>query len=113
MIKTNKRMRGLYAKHLNKLYDYARGDFKDNICYMCTAGKEAGGYNPFNNSACNFCPLDSDLYCGGRMRLLNLKDMGGKPTMSYANAMPISIRKHAEWIEKQIVKNTGCEFYWK
>lgn len=122
MIRTNKKMRELYAKHLNKLYNYAKGNFKDGNCHLCTAANSHPESNPGDTiyiGDCYYCPLPgtTSTYnngCNNLMRMQNLRgvDSGGA-VWSYDKATPDSIRKHARWIEKQIVKNTDCEFYWK
>ncbi|KKN38532.1 hypothetical protein LCGC14_0752270 [marine sediment metagenome] len=109
MIKTNKRRRDLYTKHLNKLYDYADRTFNDWTCYLCDASSSQASYRN-----CDNCPLPGDINsCDTSMRKKNLRTVDGSQTRSYNHATSISIRKHARWIEKQIVKNTDCEFYWK
>ncbi len=109
MIKTTKAMRDLYAKHLNKLYDYADGRFADPICYMCNADSLALG-------ECASCPLsqrlNNNIFCP-KLRKINLKSAMENPTYRYQYATPASIRKHARWIERQIVKHTDCEFNWE
>ena len=124
MIRTNKKMRDLYVRHLNKLYDYADGTFEDDECHLCIAANNHPKSNPKLSTYigdCAYCPLPgtsriSNNGCSNSMRMQNLKrvDSGG-PTWNYREATPDSICRHAQWIEKQIVKNTDTdyEFYWK
>lgn len=104
IIKTTKKQRDLYAKHLNKLEDYANGNFEDGACYMCRADSLGEG-------GCRACPINIyGEWCAGGTRKRNLRTRAGKNTRSYKCATPESIRKHARWIEKQIVDRTDCEF---
>ena len=110
IIKTNKKMRDLYAKHLNKLYDYADGNFEDRNCYFCGATE----YYPGSGYAdCSVCPLGpGDSGCSTTLRKSNLRTGEGDRTAEYESATPESIHEHARWIERQIIMETDCEFYW-
>jgi len=105
LIKTNKKMREYYTKHINKLIDYENGDFDDIACYMCEADFEALG-------GCSNCPLELSLHneisCINQRRK-NLRNLSNKPTNIYRQATPKSIRKHRLWIEEQIDKFTDCK----
>ena len=107
-------MRDLYAKHLNKLYDYANGDFSDVFCHFCSATiKHSGNKTPYSVE-CELCPLNEpSLTCNWDMRAVNLRDDKGAKTTLYSEATPSSIRKHTRWIEKRVKEKTDCEFYWK
>ena len=121
IIKTNAKMRDLYAKHLNKLEDYANGNFKDYQCYLCLAANSHEEAEPNKSDLygdCKYCPLpgtsrNHNNSCNSAMRYLNLKMAEGIKTWNYSVSTPASIRKHARWIEKQIVKRTDCEFEWE
>ncbi|HDZ27045.1 hypothetical protein LCGC14_1009300 [marine sediment metagenome] len=117
MIRTSKKMRNLYAKHLNKLYDYADEKFNDDECYLCSAANQHPKARPYNkrefNGDCNFCPLTTGDTCASSLRHINLRrKITDVSVSSYNLATPDSIRKHAQWIEKQIIEKTDCEFYW-
>ena len=109
-IKTNKKARGFYLKHLSKLDDYANGNFEDDNCYMCEA---ANAYSTSRHMAlnCEFCPLDDYPACCTSQRKINLVHI--LPTASYHIATPESIRAHIKWIEKQINDKTDCLIYYE
>ena len=124
-IKTTAYVRKLYAKHLNRLYSHAEGNFTDLNCYLCDAASSMLGNQiysiPRSYDKCKFCPLPCDITtCDTEARRINLrakKSSGisvppGSRIGYYEYATPKSIEKHARWIEKYIVKNTDCEFKW-
>ena len=111
-IKTNKKARGFYLKHLAKLDDYANGNFEDDNCYMCKAAENLSGR--VDAGACKFCPLEHIDLCTGDSRFLNLKSFSdGSPECSYRCATPESIRKHIKWMEKQINDKTDCLIHYE
>jgi hypothetical protein len=82
MIKTTKKMRELYAKHINKNYidDFKLHGSGDRKCYMCLAA-----------DTCYFCPLDRR-FIGGHC----------------VSVGPQTREKRMNWIINNINQYTDC-----
>lgn len=103
LIKTTKKMRALYTKHLDMLEGLASGETGFPDCYMCEAAKV------IDREECPACPISCarvGVSCSHRRQL---KGIDGKQVNSYHLATPESIRKRADWIAEQITKFTDCE----
>lgn len=103
LIRTTKKMRALYAKHLDMLEDLARGKKMEPDCHMCEAAEV------ITKGICLECPISysrTEKDCVERFQLM---DKHGKQVDDYRLATPESIRKRKKWIAEQITKFTDCE----
>lgn len=119
MIRTTKKAREYYEKHLEQLDEsltLSKTD-RENLfefnytCYMCLSADTLAG--DIITDMCDGCPLGSKyqdgLCCATGLRRINLRNENGAKTNRYENATPSSIKKHADWIADQITKYTDCE----
>ena len=112
IIRTTKKQRELFTKHLDKLEDYAQGNFEDGECYMCEASKAKTGQNYVGSQGCAVCPISSKYQDGMSClsnRVLHLKNVRGRYMYNYDKATPESIRERADWMAEQITKFTDCK----
>ncbi len=111
IIKTTKKQRDLYAKHLNQYVDYENEDWpkgKDRKCFMCEAVISTGkSLHQPSSFQCSGCPLDS--------RLTGVECTDGSYISSdwalfggFKKVATKVAKSRMNWIIEQIHKFTDC-----